>query len=71
MDIIDDAAERQDIEMSRHLDAIRKKAKRRELEPKGACHWCEDPFTSGKEDPRLFCDSSCAADHHRHKLNKR
>ena len=67
-DVIDQATDRHDIELDRHLKQIRKSANaKRELEPKGACHWCEEPFEKGKQDQRLFCDRDCAADHHKSK----
>lgn len=46
-----------------HLQEIRIaniRAKQRELEPKGSCHWCGEVFSQG--DPRLFCDTDCGSD---------
>lgn len=66
-DIIDNANDRHAIEVDRHVNQIRQSASApRELEPKGECHWCNEPFES-KDDPRLFCDRDCAGDHHRSK----
>lgn len=67
-DIIDQAADRHDIEVDRHVNQIRSQANaKRELEPKGSCHWCGEAFEKGHDDPRLFCDRDCAADHHKAK----
>lgn len=37
----------------------------RELHPKGACHWCDEPFDPGS--PKLFCDLHCSTDWERKK----
>jgi hypothetical protein len=45
------------------LARIRKLLASRELQPIGACHWCNDYVKGDK----LFCSSECAEDweHHR------
>lgn len=51
--------------------AIANKASKRELEPTGQCHFCEEPVTdvtyTGKDGQsvttkRLFCDAECSKD---------
>lgn len=41
------------------LAAIRRRMEYRELEPCGACHWCNDAV-NGR---RLFCSPECSADY--------
>jgi len=60
-DIIDQADDFAEREKALAVEAIRKAAAGRELNPRGSCHWCEEPFPVG--DRRLFCDSGCADDH--------
>ena len=68
-DVTDIADERYGAQHERNIEEIRKAAQRRELDPKGRCHFCERDF--GPADLRVFCDADCATDHERLKRNKR
>lgn len=49
--------------MSARIRDIRNQG--RELNPKGACHWCDEPFEHVSQ--KLFCDSDCSFDYERSK----
>jgi hypothetical protein len=68
-DLADEAGYRMECEQQRFLQGVSNQLARRELEPKGSCHWCGESF-GGPDDPRLFCDKECAQDHHRHKTSR-
>lgn len=68
-DVIDIAEKLHSEQHERNIKEIREAAKRREFEPVGECYFCLTPFDEG--DKRIFCNSSCATDHERLKLNKR
>lgn len=65
-DLVDQAGLRMEQEQSHFLKSVSIQLEKRELEPKGSCHWCGEPFDQ-TSDPRLFCDKYCAKDHHKHK----
>lgn len=56
MDDADRTSDREEIEMAQALKAVSNR--KREIEPNGACHFCEEAVLQDK----LFCDSDCAQD---------
>lgn len=57
-DEIDAANDNIQRELDSKLANLRKQMDKRELQPKGCCHYCSHPVDSQK----LFCDSGCAED---------
>ena len=66
-DNVDESADKESRLHELRIASIR--AKQRELNPKGSCHWCAEVFTPG--DPRVFCDTDCRADFDREKRRGR
>ncbi len=64
-DPLDHALDMQEQAVSYAIQSIRNNSNRRELYPKGICHWCDEPFSGEPE--RLFCDEDCSGDYHKHK----
>lgn len=48
------------------LAQIRHRMSYRELEPCGACHWCNDALLGG----RLFCSRECSDDYELYKRTR-
>lgn len=67
----DRASIEEERELARRISMSKVALQRRAIEPKGKCYFCDEPFEGGKENPRLFCDSDCAADHERMEFNRR
>ena len=67
MDAVDVAEESESVILAKQVAALRSRKKIRELSPKGACHYCDEPFEVG--DKRVFCDTDCRDDNQ--KYNKK
>lgn len=63
MDDADRAEDKIENTISDGLEKIRRRMEARELEPCGACHWCND-YVKGE---RLFCCKECSDDWERFK----
>lgn len=67
-----DVSDRATLEEQRSLEAAVEVAKQalahRKYQPRGCCHNCNEAFPAGDE--RIFCDSDCATDHERLRLNE-
>lgn len=62
-DFIDQTNAMESVLLDGSIESIRNR--KRELEPKDECHWCEEVFEANS--PKLFCDSECRDDHQKHK----
>ena len=58
MDDADRAEEKIENAVADALDKVRRRMEARELEPIGACHWCNEYV----KDTRLFCCKECSDD---------
>lgn len=65
-DEVDLANERLMTEEARAIQAVTSQASKRQINPKGSCHYCGELFE--QDSPKLFCDSDCATDYEAEKL---
>ena len=63
MDDADRAEDRIEDTIAASLEKVRRRMECRELEPIGACHWCNEYV----KDNRLFCCRECSDDWERQK----
>ncbi len=61
MDEIDRAVACESLILEKQIQATRAGLSVRKINPRGSCHYCEEPFR--KSDSRLFCDADCRDDH--------
>lgn len=65
MDVVDHVVASEALIFEKQIESIRKKMHKRELAPKGACHYCAEPFEV--DDNRIFCDHDCRDDNLKYK----
>lgn len=64
----DEADIAEEIEQRQRDQALANALANRGQSSRGECHWCEEPFPPG--DTRIYCDSDCAEDYHRHRRGR-